>query len=319
MNPEELSHFLRQTLADHKFTPSEKAALTDWLAKNVTTGQEFGVARHTVFEVAKSALGETANANANVIDWLDDVMRVFLSHERLQLRDDEEKLETQMREMDVSLAKERALLARQETALTRLRAEIQHELELIQRGDPILRDALKKFEQRAAAVMGTSPIVDAPKAPKSSEASLAFFSPGEHCLKQIVHRFMSVRHTADVCVFTITDDRISWAIEDAHRRGVKIRVISDHDKAFDQGSDIQKFREAGIPVKTDDIHKHSDPGQNGHMHHKFAIFDGIRLINGSYNWTRGAANMNYENIVDTVDAKLIAVFAAEFERLWNRF
>jgi mitochondrial cardiolipin hydrolase len=69
----------------------------------------------------------------------------------------------------------------------------------------------------------------------------------------------------------------------------------------------------------DDIHNHSDPHLNGHMHHKFAIFDGERLLNGSYNWTRGAANTNFENLVDTGDPELIAAFAEEFKRLWNRF
>jgi phosphatidylserine/phosphatidylglycerophosphate/cardiolipin synthase-like enzyme len=61
------------------------------------------------------------------------------------------------------------------------------------------------------------------------------------------------------------------------------------------------------------------PGLVGHMHHKFAIFDGERLINGSYNWTRGAANVNYENVVDTSASGLVAAFAAEFQRLWNKF
>ena len=120
-------------------------------------------------------------------------------------------------------------------------------------------------------------------------------------------------------MFTITDDRITRAILDAHGRGVKIRVISDNEKWRDPGSDINKLRDAGIPVKLDNIHNHADPHLNGHMHHKFAIFDGSRLVTASYNWTRGAAETNYENIVDTADAKLLAAFAAEFERLWNAF
>ena len=132
----------------------------------------------------------------------------------------------------------------------------------------------------------------------SGGADEAFFAPGERCLQHIVHRFTQCRRTADVCVFTITDDRISRAILDAHRRKVRVRVITDSDKQHDAGSDVQKFREAGIPVKVDDIHTASEPGLNGHMHHKFAIFDGTRLLNGSYNWTRGAADMNYENIVE---------------------
>ncbi len=156
---------------------------------------------------------------------------------------------------------------------------------------------------------------DAPR----SGADEAFFAPGERCLQQIVHRFSQCRRTADVCVFTITDDRISRAILDAHRRKVAVRIISDDEKQHDAGSDVQKLREAGIPVKTDDMHGSAEPGLNGHMHHKFAIFDGARLLNGSYNWTRGAADVNFENVVDTADANLIAAFAAEFARLWNRF
>jgi phosphatidylserine/phosphatidylglycerophosphate/cardiolipin synthase-like enzyme len=156
----------------------------------------------------------------------------------------------------------------------------------------------------------------APGSPGSDEA---FFAPGERCLQQIVHRFGQCRRTADVCVFTITDDRITRAILDAHRRGVKVRIISDNEKCHDPGSDIHRLREAGVSVKLDDHRGPAEPGINGHMHHKFAIFDGSRLLNGSYNWTRGAAEMNFENLVDTADANLIAAFAEEFKRLWNRF
>jgi len=131
-------------------------------------------------------------------------------------------------------------------------------------------------------------------APASSTANdSAFFSPGEECLQHIVNRFQSVRRSADLCVFTITDDRISRGILDAHRRGVKVRIISDAEKAHDLGSDLQQFAENGIAVKLIRVVAAADPGTYGHMHHKFAIFDGNRLINGSYNWTRGAANVNY--------------------------
>ena len=164
----------------------------------------------------------------------------------------------------------------------------------------------------------TVPVANASGSSTPSQDEV-FFAPGERCLQQIVHRFGQCRRTADVCVFTITDDRISRAILDAHRRKVAVRIISDDEKQHDAGSDVQKLRAAGIPVKTDDMRTASEPGLNGHMHHKFAIFDGTRLLNGSYNWTRGAADVNFENVVDTADANLIAAFAAEFARLWNRF
>lgn len=142
----------------------------------------------------------------------------------------------------------------------------------------------------------------------------AYFSPGEECLQRIIRRFQVVKKQADLCVFTITDDRISKEILEAHGRGVKVRIISDEGKASDSGSDMRQFTSAGIPIKL--IRAVSPDGRDGHMHHKFAIFDGLRLVNGSYNWTRGAANINYENLVDTADAGMVQRFTTEFNRLW---
>ncbi len=142
----------------------------------------------------------------------------------------------------------------------------------------------------------------------SGQSSAACFSPGDACLGMIVNHIINARRTIDICVFTITDDRISNTIIAAHKRGVKIRIITDNEKAYDAGSDVPRFRGAGIPLIVDE--------SPYHMHHKFAIFDGRRLLNGSYNWTRGAAADNEENIIDTDDRNLIAKFQHEFEALW---
>lgn len=169
---------------------------------------------------------------------------------------------------------------------------------------------------RAVAPVQAAPVAHAPGSPATATVA---FSPGEACLNLIVRRLAAARKSLDLCVFTITDDRISRAILDAHRRKVVVRIITDNEKQHDAGSDVQKFRDAGIAVKTDDMHGPADTGLNGHMHHKFAIFDSARLVNGSYNWTRGAADLNFENVIDTADAGLLAAFAAEFDRLWDRF
>ena len=79
--------------------------------------------------------------------------RKRIEDDRRQLHEDEEGLEKQMRDMEVSMARERAMIARQETELKRLSAEIQHELEILQRGDAGLRDQLSKFQRRAQEVM----------------------------------------------------------------------------------------------------------------------------------------------------------------------
>lgn len=137
------------------------------------------------------------------------------------------------------------------------------------------------------------------------------FSPGELCARRIVAAFHACRATADVCVFTITDDRLTGAMLAAHQRGAKVRVVTDNDKAFDEGSDVRRLAAAGIPVRVDD--------SPYHMHHKFAIFDRRTLLTGSYNWTVGAAMNNQENMLVIDDRRLLAAFQGEFERLWEKF
>jgi len=47
--------------------------------------------------------------------------------------------------------------------------------------------------------------------------------------------------TLDICVFTITNDKLAQAILECNERGVKIRIITDDVKATEPGSDIEKF------------------------------------------------------------------------------
>jgi cardiolipin hydrolase len=43
------------------------------------------------------------------------------------------------------------------------------------------------------------------------------------------------------------------------------------------------------------------------------------MLTGSYNWTRGAAQNNEENLILTNDRRLLTAFQGEFERLWVKF
>ena len=139
----------------------------------------------------------------------------------------------------------------------------------------------------------------------------AHFAPGDQCATRIIGCISGARRALDICVFTITDDRITDAVLAAHERHVSVRVITDDDKAYDRGSDVRRLERAGIKVRVD--------ATPHHMHHKFALFDGHLLATGSYNWTRSAARHNQENLIVTDEPKLVAAFSAEFERLWEEF
>jgi phosphatidylserine/phosphatidylglycerophosphate/cardiolipin synthase-like enzyme len=142
-----------------------------------------------------------------------------------------------------------------------------------------------------------------------SSTSAAYFSPGDACLKRIIGLIGNARRRADICVFTITDDRIARALRQAHERGVALRIITDNDKANDLGSDVSSLLRAGIPLRVD--------RSPHHMHHKFAIFDGSVMVTGSYNWTRSAADFNAENLVVTDDVGLLGEFQDVFDGMWT--
>lgn len=135
------------------------------------------------------------------------------------------------------------------------------------------------------------------------------FSPGDECRMTIVRLLKQAQHSVDICVFTITDDRLAEEIHDTHKRGITIRIISDNDKADDIGSDIHRLAQAGVEVCVDE--------SEHHMHHKFAIFDARMVITGSYNWTRSAAQHNRENLVVSDDPKIVGPYQRNFDELWR--
>ncbi|MBH24570.1 MAG: endonuclease [Myxococcales bacterium] len=175
------------------------------------------------------------------------------------------------------------------------------------------REQLKNSDDRAALDW----IEDVVKAlhPTSGQARVAealfFPEDGEFGLNRLVQYIAGARSSLDICVFTITHNTLRDAILDAHKRGVAVRIISDDDKAHDRGSDVIDLARAGVPVRIDKT--------DVHMHHKFAIVDAQLLINGSFNWTRSASAVNYENVQITNGVALLKQFHDEFERLWELF
>lgn len=142
------------------------------------------------------------------------------------------------------------------------------------------------------------------------EVCEAYFSEIDNCVARIVSLITEAKNSIDICVFTITDDRIAGPLIEAHRQGVSVRILTDDDKANDLGSDIPRFMQEGVPVRVDRTAYH--------MHHKFAIFDRKLLLTGSYNWTRGASINNIENFVLVSERALLSNFQKEFDRLWAK-
>jgi phosphatidylserine/phosphatidylglycerophosphate/cardiolipin synthase-like enzyme len=115
----------------------------------------------------------------------------------------------------------------------------------------------------------------------------------------------------DIAIFTLTNDKIFAAIEEAFNRGVKVRIIADDECCKMLGSDVLRAASIGVPVKTDCA--------RFHMHHKFAVIDNSLLITGSFNWTVQAVKFNQENILFYENPSLANIYTEEFNRVWNQF
>jgi cardiolipin hydrolase len=180
------------------------------------------------------------------------------------------------------------------------------------------RNAIQNHsENDASQIIGwleeiTKLMVHLERDPSSSpNRNEVYFSPNDHCVHRIQQLFNTAKISADVCVFTITDDRIRSEMIAAHKRGIEIRILSDDDKSGDLGSDVDFLKRQGLQVRFDQ--------SSYHMHHKFAIFDRHILLTGSYNWTRSAAEHNEENFLITHDSKLRTEYQNEFNRLWKLY
>ncbi len=169
-----------------------------------------------------------------------------------------------------------------------------------------------RLDERSAPVLGwlegVVRALDQARPAGPAQPTGCFFSPGPDCKTAILSLLTQARASLDLCVFTISDDDLTRQILEAHRRGVVVRLITDNDKRNDTGSDVDRLAREGLEVRVDRT--------EAHMHHKFAIADGALLLNGSFNWTRSASQVNAENVMVTSEAAAVLAFKRQFDRLW---
>ncbi len=163
---DEMKHLLQEASETEQRLVSKEAEVESVVSEKDAQINELSAQLGAIEEqIAKGELAPpppAAKTRSELEEWGDELEKESaklaqdkkrLDDERRQLREDEEALEHQMRQMEVSMARERAMIARQEIELKRLSAEIQHELDILQRGDAGLREQMAKFQRRAQEVM----------------------------------------------------------------------------------------------------------------------------------------------------------------------
>jgi phosphatidylserine/phosphatidylglycerophosphate/cardiolipin synthase-like enzyme len=140
----------------------------------------------------------------------------------------------------------------------------------------------------------------------------AFFFPNMKNIDRLISYLAKATKSLKVCVFTISNDNLANALNDAKKRGVDVRIISDDECMHNVGSDIQWLAQQGVPVRTDD-------NPQSHMHNKFVVVDESHVITGSFNWTIQAGKSNQENLLVVDHPYYVEKYSSEFELLWKNF
>jgi phosphatidylserine/phosphatidylglycerophosphate/cardiolipin synthase-like enzyme len=155
--------------------------------------------------------------------------------------------------------------------------------------------------------------VSAPVAvPGTAPVEGPYFSDSDRVADRIIAAINHTKSSLDLAIFNLTHPAITAALEDAQRRGVRIRIVADRRQAGEPHSEIPFLTQRGISVRLSRGFK----GDRSLMHNKFAVFDGRLAVTGSFNWTTSADSYNFENAIFISDPAAVARFTEAFERVW---
>jgi phosphatidylserine/phosphatidylglycerophosphate/cardiolipin synthase-like enzyme len=138
----------------------------------------------------------------------------------------------------------------------------------------------------------------------------AWFSPQDQPATRAVRPLLQrARSRIDVGIFFLTHKGIAKDLIDAHRRGVKVRVIMDSTAAKNDYAKHDMVRAAGVPVKVENW--------GGKMHMKSVAIDGRYIVLGSMNWTGAGERGNDENTLVVKSKGYAKQYHDFYDELWD--
>lgn len=116
----------------------------------------------------------------------------------------------------------------------------------------------------------------------------------------------AARVSVDMAVLQLNLWSIRDALLDAHRRGVRVRLVVESD--YRDSAELEALVEAGIPVLGD--------RREGSMHNKFVVIDRREVWTGSMNYTINDGYRNNNNLVRIRSSQLAQNYTVEFEEMF---
>ena len=169
---------------------------------------------------------------------------------------------------------------------------------------------------RASPLPGsTSPPLPSQEAPSSASWYTIFFTDPsapssktyrggpDQDLAQAIRRS---RLSVDVAVLQLNLWSIRDALLDAHRRGIRVRMVTDSD--YLDEDEVQSLIDAGIPVIAD--------RRESTMHNKFVVIDQFEVWTGSMNFTVSETYRNNNTLLRIRSSQLAQNYTTEFEEMF---
>ncbi len=140
-----------------------------------------------------------------------------------------------------------------------------------------------------------------------------YFSRSDPVASVVLREINSAKKSIHLLMYSLTDADIANALVAASKRGVDVRIVFDRTQGAEKNS-LSDELIAQLGAKRA-VYRYGKG--RGVMHEKMAVFDGLTVTLGSYNWTNNAKANNWENLIILRDARLAAECTAEFVRVWQ--
>jgi cardiolipin synthase len=189
---------------------------------------------------------------------------------------------------------------------------------MVQVGGPLARLMEGGFYENFAEAAGeVTPELDPPAAPLDAEGAsfVVRSSPtgGSNDLKRLYLLGLgSARQTVDITTpYFVTDESSRWSVEDAVRRGVKVRLLLEGDITdampvkYASREHYEELLEMGV-----EIYEY----QPTMMHTKTFVVDGVWSMFGSANFDNRSLELNDELNVAVASRDLAARLVSDFEK-----
>lgn len=140
-----------------------------------------------------------------------------------------------------------------------------------------------------------------------------YFSRRDPVAKIVAREINAAQKSIHVLMYSLTDAELAGALVAAVQRGVDVRLVFDRTQGEEKNSLTDELAAKLGPKR---VIFRSGKGR-GVMHEKMAVFDGLTVTLGSYNWTNNARLNNWENLILLRDVALARACSEEFLRVWH--